>query len=113
MSAHLDRTRASVADAVYAQFSSGENHGPTDYADSRPLLGVAEDGVVQLCEWELDLRDWGIAFGMAWAIHRADDPFATTRDIGECAFNDGWAAYTRWGDGFNHERPAALEQAEV
>jgi hypothetical protein len=103
---HSDRT--SVADAVYAQLTAGsysEHDEPTMFLDRRPLL----EGNPSLGEWELDLRDWGLAFGMAWMLHRAEDPFAKPADIGERAFKDGWAAWTRWSGEF-HQRPPVLAE---
>lgn len=102
-----DRIPVSGAEAVYAQLtagSPGEHDEPAEFLDRRPVL----DGEATLSEWELDLRDWVMAFGMAWMLYPAEDPFASVKDIGERAFGDGWAALARWGDRFNHERPAAL-----
>lgn len=48
--------------------------------------------------FELDCRDWGFAFGVAYGIARSEAPFESAYSIGERALEAAQAASLRWGN---------------
>ncbi|MDQ6807513.1 MAG: hypothetical protein M3065_21765 [Actinomycetota bacterium] len=47
--------------------------------------------------FELDLRDWGIAYGIALGIARAEEPCEPLTSVAERAAAAAAEAYKRWG----------------
>ncbi len=77
---------------VLMQDDNGQ--GPISRCGERPSW--ADDGR-SLSETEMDLRGWGVVYGMAFAIARMDDPFESTGQVAERALPAAWGAYQEWG----------------
>lgn len=49
-----------------------------------------------LTSFELDCRDWGLAFGIAYGIARNEDPFELEESVCERSLTAARDAYARW-----------------
>lgn len=59
-----------------------------------------------LSDFELNLREWGFAAGVAYTLTRLEaDPFERHEQTAERAYIAAWSAWTRYSDGFG-EREA-------
>lgn len=83
-----------LADKVYNQLSLEVPGGraPMDYLGKFPHHG--DDFLTQ---FELDCRDWGFAYGAAYAIARAEDPFESAASVGARVLEAARNAYARFG----------------
>ena len=57
------------------------------------MMSVLGIGAAGLSERETDLMDWGFAFGVAWAIARAQDPVASEELVSDRALQATQAVY--------------------
>jgi hypothetical protein len=84
------RDLSPLARAVYGAVS--DEYGITHH---NPYPQVPHGEVVS--SFELDLMDWGIALGAAYAIARAERPFDATHDVCLEAVAAAEAAFRAWG----------------
>lgn len=52
-----------------------------------------------LSQWELDLRDWGAVYGVAFGIARTEEPFESIESVAARALNAARTVYAEWGGG--------------
>jgi hypothetical protein len=62
----------------------------------------------QLGQFEMDCRDWRMAFGVAYGIARGEDPYESQVSVCRRALDAARDAFTRWAgdDIFTVEEPA-------
>jgi ketosteroid isomerase-like protein len=100
---------------------------------AQPLAGIERavpEGVAAFTELEISLSEWSYAYGVAWALVRAREPFLSSSRVGELADQavaTAWRAFSEdsWrtviarerrmrepepGDGTDPEPPAQLDQ---
>ncbi len=53
----------------------------------------------QLPERELDIHDWGLMFGLTFAIARGEDPYESVESVGARAMRSAEAAFREWHGG--------------
>ncbi len=82
-----------LAERVYHALAAEEGC-PLAAAGDIPV--IPEPGA--LTSFELDCRDWGIAYGLAHGIARGEDPFETNTSVAERALEAAKIAWARWGD---------------
>lgn len=70
---------STIADNIYAQL--GSDTGPIDALADDPLPAESKSREHP----DLDERDYALAFGMAWAMARAEQPFANDEDVARLA----------------------------
>ncbi len=63
-----------------------------------------------LSEFEMDLLDWGCAFGIAFGLARAEEPCESNVSVGQRALEAARAAHVRYAHGIS-ERKDGLEEA--
>ena len=51
--------------------------------------------VRDLTDYEMELQDWGLFYGIAWALARAEDPFEPFREVGARAREAAEEAWVR------------------
>ena len=85
-----------LADRV---FSVTDANGATEYANSptppENREAVSLDDCRDMSAYEMEVRDWGVYFGVAYGIARSEDPFESTDQVGERAFAAAEEAWTR------------------
>lgn len=52
-----------------------------------------------LTEPEEDLRDWGVVYGMAFALMREQEPWEPLEDVAARAVDVAWRMFQAWGSG--------------
>jgi hypothetical protein len=77
---------------VLAEVGSDVGH-PVNVMHRFP--GVPEDEV--LTAFELDCKDWGFVYGMAYGIARSEDPWEADGQAAERALVAARDAFARWG----------------
>ena len=50
-------------------------------------------------QFELDLRDWGLIYGIAYGLARATEPKDSNDQVGERAYKVARASFARWNGG--------------
>jgi hypothetical protein len=68
--------------------------------DDGPLAGAGRyphAGGECLTAFELDCRDWGFVYGLAYGIARGEDPHEQDSSVCERASTAARDAYTKWG----------------
>lgn len=58
----------------------------------------------QLSQFELDLRDWGLVYGMTFGIARTEEAFETNEDVAERAYEPARLAWAAWAGSTFAER---------
>ena len=62
------------------------------------LIGVAgKRPGIQLTEFELDLRDWGIIYGIAFGLARTEEPCESIESVARRAFEAARTVHIEWG----------------
>jgi hypothetical protein len=64
----------------------------------REVAAEAPQGVERFSELETSLSEWSFGYGVAWALARAREPFASSRRISELATEATAAAWRSFGD---------------
>lgn len=97
------RKPETIAERVYTVLSMDEGtNGPLDHCH-RPLLKTVGGS---LGTFELDCIDWGLTYGIAYALARAEDPFERQESVAGRAEEAARIAYEGWGSGVaTIERP--------
>ncbi len=81
-----------LEEKVYAMLTEQSPEGPIAACSNR----IDVEGS-HLTSWENDLRDWGMVYGFAYGVARAENPWQPEAlAIGE-ALNAARAAFARWG----------------
>lgn len=90
-----------VGEKLRAAFSADEamSNAFLETGHSRPQTGNGHLG-----EFEMDCLDWGLAYGMAFALCReASPPWESHASVAQRAFHEAWSLWSDWSGGF-HER---------
>jgi len=64
----------------------------------REVAGEAPEGFESFSELETSLSEWSFGYGVAWALARTQEPFASSRRISELATEATTAAWRSFGD---------------
>lgn len=68
--------------------------------EEAPIVARCHDVVGgSFSEYELDLLDWGLVFGMSYALTRIEEPCETARSAAWRAKEAAIAAFAAWGGG--------------
>jgi hypothetical protein len=78
-----------VTDKVLSCLRENTGQGPVSVAGTDPAWAK------ELSEFELDLRDWGVVYGMAFGIARSEQPFETLEAAAERAYDPAQLALGR------------------
>lgn len=78
--------------AILMQDDTGK--GPISRCGERPAW-VGER--LPLTETEMDLRDWGCVYGIAFGLARSEEPCEPLEQVAERALDAAWLAYRDWG----------------
>jgi hypothetical protein len=80
-------------------FNALDEHGAWEYADfptpEENKTPGATEGVRDLTEYEMDLRDWGLCYGIAWALARSEDAFEERDEVANRAMAAAKEAWHR------------------
>jgi hypothetical protein len=68
--------------------------GPGDWVANHPALPEG----THLSGDELDIRDWGMIYGLAFGIARGEDAYEAVSSVGDRALRAAEAAFRRWGN---------------
>lgn len=93
--------------AILRQDDTGR--GPIGRAATYPSRDV-----FQATTFELDIRDWGVYYGMAFGIARGEDPFEPQEDVALRALEAANSVFREFG-GFNvpRDRDDALKELQA
>ncbi len=84
-----------LEEKVYSAITA---ESPTGLLCARVAVGsYPACGDELLSPFELDCRDWGFAFGVAYGIARGEDPFEADHQVAERALQAARTAFLRWG----------------
>ncbi len=100
-------TTLTLTEKVYGALAADHGSGAWDvHRASARYPKHSGDG---LTSFELECRDWGLAFGIAYGIARGEDPFEPEERVCERAMTAARDAFARWGgsDIFTAEACAA------
>jgi hypothetical protein len=64
----------------------------------REVAAEAPEGFERFSELETSLSEWSFGYGVAWALARSREPFASSRRISELATEATRAAWRSFGD---------------
>lgn len=85
-----DATVATISERIRALLSLDDmGEGPVGVCGKHPRG-------IHLSEFERDLMEWGLVYGMAFAMARSEDPWETIESVAARAFMPALAAYTDW-----------------
>lgn len=84
--------------AVLAVDDTGD--GPTSVCSKRPGWHN-----LTLSNFEMDLRDWGMYFGIAFGIARGEEPFEAAESVAIRAAEAAWPIFCELNGGFSRGRP--------
>ncbi len=65
-----------------------------------------------LSEYELDLREWGVFYGLAVGLARLEEPCESTGRVARRALVAAQEAFAEYSDGF-HRRPPFRDEREA
>ena len=106
----LDSTAMSLEEKLRSILMADDTgKGPIGQCGAWPRW--AED--IYLTETEADLRDWGLVYGMAFAIAREQDPWESVESVAKRALEPAQRAYRQWGGHIAQPERAEVTPAEV
>ena len=89
-------TARSVEERIHDVLSTQEAGGMIDRAGDWPRIGDDE----RLGEFEQDLRDWGIIYGLCFALERLEDPFEREESVSARAVEVARRVWLGWSSEF-------------
>jgi hypothetical protein len=102
---------ATLTEKVYTVLSEEHSNftSPVEVVAKFPRPSHDEN----LSQFELDCRDWGLTFGIAYGIARGEDPFEAERSVTDRALAAARDAFARWGgSGIFTDEAFAKDRAE-
>jgi len=76
--------------------------------DESVLQAKVPTNHIELSRFEMDCMDFGLVYGLVWAMARGEDPYETQHSVGERAQSASREVWVRWnGSLLNREEAEA------
>jgi hypothetical protein len=72
----------------------------------RGCAGPVDGGISPDTQWELDLRDWGVVYGLAVGIARCEEPFESIQSVTARALEAARVVYADQWDPWTGSAPS-------